>query len=144
MIRNGVGIQELAAIDLPSIKSLWPLRSAPRHDAKLADSPLFDNILAVSLVGETRHDRCSRAAYCLSISFSLSLSLTYSFVPLRVFQLLEPSSGEAGAEDIDEVEETEIEGFVGDEQALLCSNVAFDQLLQVLSDVLIFVQILFD
>lgn len=57
MIRNGVGIQELAAIDLPGIKSLWALRSAPRHDAKLADTPLFDNILAVSLVGETRHEQ---------------------------------------------------------------------------------------
>lgn len=49
----------------------------------------------------------------------------------RVFQLPEPSSGESGAEGIDEVEETDIEGFVGDEQALVCSNVAFDQLLQV-------------
>ena len=49
-----------------------------------------------------------------------------------MFQLPEPSSGEAGAEGIDEVEETDIEGFVGDEQALICSNVAFDQLLQVI------------
>lgn len=77
MIRNGVGIQELAAIDLPGIKSLWALRSAPRHDAKLADPPLFDNILAVSLVGETRH----KQTLCYEMILSLgSLSFSKLFV----------------------------------------------------------------
>ncbi|CAG0918721.1 unnamed protein product [Notodromas monacha] len=84
IIRNGVGIQELATIeDLPGIKGMWTLRIGKAQE--------FDNTLVLAFVGQTR---------------VLSLS------------------GE-------ELEETEIPGFVGDELSLHCANVAFGQMIQV-------------
>ena len=52
----------------------------------------------------------------------------------RVLQLASPTEAAAAdseAGSAEEVEETEIAGFVSDEQALLCANVAFRQILQV-------------
>merc|ERR1719186_1967742 len=46
IIRNGIGIHELASIDLPGIKGMWPLRCGP------ADSR--DNTLVLSFVEQTR------------------------------------------------------------------------------------------
>ena len=46
IIRNSIGIHELASIDLPGIKSMWPLRCGP------ADSR--DNTLVLSFVEQTR------------------------------------------------------------------------------------------
>ncbi|XP_044745823.1 DNA damage-binding protein 1 [Coccinella septempunctata] len=46
IIRNGIGIQEHASIDLPSIKGMWALQVA--SDGKL------DNTLVLSFVGQTR------------------------------------------------------------------------------------------
>ncbi|XP_037294045.1 DNA damage-binding protein 1 isoform X2 [Manduca sexta] len=83
IIRNGIGIQEQASIDLPGIKGMWPLTLA-------ANSPYHDT-LVLSFVGQT-----------------------------RVLTL----SGE-------EVEETEIKGFVSDRQTFFCGNVCHDQLIQV-------------
>lgn len=85
IIRNGIGIQEHASIDLPSIKGMWALQVA--SDGKL------DNTLVLSFVGQTR---------------VLSLN------------------GE-------EVEETEIVGFSGDQQTFFCGNVIHEQLVQVTS-----------
>ena len=82
IIRNGIGIHELASIDLPSIKGMWPLR--------LGDKGL-DNTLVMSFVEQT-----------------------------RVLTLL----GE-------EVEETEIQGFLADQQTFYTGNVDFDQVVQV-------------
>ena len=46
IIRNGIGIQEHASIDLSGIKGIWPLR--------VNTESTHDNVLAVSFVGETR------------------------------------------------------------------------------------------
>jgi DNA damage-binding protein 1 len=46
IIRNGIGIQEHATIELSGIKGIWPLRlNTTRH---------LDNVLVVSFVGDTR------------------------------------------------------------------------------------------
>ncbi|XP_052756442.1 DNA damage-binding protein 1 [Galleria mellonella] len=83
IIRNGIGIQEQASIDLPGIKGMWALTLAP---------------------GGTHHD-----------------TLVLSFVgQTRVLTL----NGE-------EVEETEIKGFVSDRQTFFTGNVCHDQLIQV-------------
>ncbi|XP_058813684.1 DNA damage-binding protein 1 [Topomyia yanbarensis] len=84
IIRNGIGIQEHACIDLPGIKGMWALRVG------IDDSP-YDNTLVLSFVGHTR---------------ILTLS------------------GE-------EVEETEIPGFMSDQQTFYCANVDFGQIIQV-------------
>lgn len=83
IIRNGIGIQEHASIDLPGIKGMWALR--------VATSNKFDNTLVLAFVGQT-----------------------------RVLTL----NGE-------EVEETEIPGFVSDQQSFFCGNVDHDQIIQV-------------
>ncbi|XP_049877553.1 DNA damage-binding protein 1 [Pectinophora gossypiella] len=83
IIRNGIGIQEQASIDLPGIKGMWALTLAP---------------------GATHHD-----------------TLVLSFVgQTRVLTL----NGE-------EVEETEIKGFVSDRQTFFTGNVVHNQLVQV-------------
>lgn len=46
IIRNGIGIQEHASIDLPGIKGMWALR--------VATSNKFDNTLVLAFVGQTR------------------------------------------------------------------------------------------
>lgn len=84
IIRNGIGIQEHACIDLAGIKGMWALRVG------IDDSP-YDNTLVLSFVGHTR---------------ILTLS------------------GE-------EVEETEIPGFLSDQQTFYCANVDFGQIIQV-------------
>ena len=78
IIRNGIGIHELASIDLPSIKGMWPL--------KLGNSKGLDNTLVLSFVEQT-----------------------------RVLALV----GE-------EVEETEIPGFLSDQQTFYTGNVSFN------------------
>ncbi|CAH0728160.1 unnamed protein product, partial [Brenthis ino] len=83
IIRNGIGIQEQASIDLPGIKGMWALtlaRDSTHHDT-----------LVLAFVGQT-----------------------------RVLTL----NGE-------EVEETEIKGFVSDRQTFFTGNVCHDQLIQV-------------
>uniref|UniRef100_U5EVD6 DNA damage-binding protein 1 n=1 Tax=Corethrella appendiculata TaxID=1370023 RepID=U5EVD6_9DIPT len=84
IIRNGIGIQEHACIDLPGIKGMWALKTG------IDDSP-YDNTLVLAFVGFTR-----------------ILALT----------------GE-------EVEETEIPGFLSDQQTFFCANVDFNQIIQV-------------
>ena len=86
IIRNGIGIQEQAAIELEGIKGMWSLS---------VNSPNgCHNTLVLSFVGLT-----------------------------RVLTL----NGE-------EVEETEISGFLSKCQTFLCSNVSHGQLLQVTSN----------
>ena len=83
IIRNGIGIHELASIDLPSIKGMWPLKIGPKATQ--------DNTLVLTFVEQT-----------------------------RVLTLL----GE-------EVEETEIPGFLADQQTFFTGNVVFNQVIQV-------------
>jgi DNA damage-binding protein 1 len=45
IIRNGIGIQEHASIDLHGIKGMWPLRLGTTE---------FDNTLVMSFVQQTR------------------------------------------------------------------------------------------
>ncbi|KAL5007237.1 hypothetical protein ScPMuIL_016043 [Solemya velum] len=45
IIRNGIGIQEHASIDLPGIKGIWSLH---------VNSTTFDNMIVLSFVGQTR------------------------------------------------------------------------------------------
>lgn len=80
IIRNGIGIQEHACIDLPGIKGMWALKVG------IEDS-VFENTLVLAFVGHTR-----------------ILTLT----------------GE-------EVEETEIPGFLNEQQTFYCGNVDFGQ-----------------
>lgn len=84
IIRNGIGIQEHACIDLPSIKGMWALKLG-------ADETSFDNTLVLAFVGHTR-----------------ILTLTN-----------------------EEVEETEISGFLADQQTFFCGNVDHNQIVQV-------------
>jgi DNA damage-binding protein 1 len=90
VIRNGIGIQEHASLDLEGIKGIWPLKVATTEMS-------YDNTLVLTFVGQTR-----------------ILTLT----------------GE-------EVEETEISGFVNSEQTLYAGNVTEQQLLQVCVCVLV-------
>lgn len=46
IIRNGIGIQEHATIDLPGIKGMWALQVATETG--------FDNTLVLAFVGQTR------------------------------------------------------------------------------------------
>ena len=85
IIRNGIGIHELASIDLPGIKGMWPLRMGCGTDKSL------DNTLVLSFVEQTR---------ILTIS------------------------GE-------EVEESEIEGFVSDQQTFYTGNTETGHVIQV-------------
>ncbi|RZF44982.1 hypothetical protein LSTR_LSTR001943 [Laodelphax striatellus] len=85
IIRNGIGIQEHASIDLPGIKGIWALNINKENH--------FDNTLVMSFVGHT-----------------------------RVLTL----NGE-------EVEETEIPGFLSDQQTFYCSNVGLNEIIQVTS-----------
>lgn len=80
IIRNGIGIQEHACIDLPGIKGMWALKVG------IDDSP-YDNTLVLAFVGHTR---------------ILTLA------------------GE-------EVEETDIHGFLSDQQTFFCGNVEYGQ-----------------
>merc|ERR1719458_1920362 len=82
IIRNGIGIHELASIDLPGIKGMWPLRVGGAEK---------DNTLVLSFVEQTR-----------------VLTIT----------------GE-------EVEETEIAGFVSDQQTFHTGNTEHGQIVQV-------------
>ncbi|XP_064634746.1 DNA damage-binding protein 1-like [Lineus longissimus] len=45
IIRNGIGIQEHASIDLPGIKGIWPLK---------VDCGEFDSLIVLAFVGQTR------------------------------------------------------------------------------------------
>lgn len=83
IIRNGIGIQEHASIDLPGIKGMWALR--------VGGGGVYDNTLVLSFVGQTR---------------ILTLN------------------GE-------EVEETDIAGFVADEQTFHTGNVTDDLFIQI-------------
>lgn len=107
IIRNGIGINELASIDLPSIKGMWPLKVGPAAAALKQQkgqnkqgkvkgdgqqqSQVFDNTLVMSFVEQT-----------------------------RVISLVG-----------DEVEETEIPGFLEDQQTFFTGNVEFGQIVQV-------------
>ena len=84
VVRNGVGINEQAAVELPGLKGIWSLRSGS------ADS--FDTFLVVTFISETR---------VLAINVE------------------------------DELDETDVPGFDGTSQTLLCLNAVHDQFLQV-------------
>ncbi|XP_022126160.1 DNA damage-binding protein 1 [Pieris rapae] len=83
VIRNGIGIQEQASIDLLGIKGMWALTLQPGAS--------YHDTLVLAFVGQT-----------------------------RVLTL----NGE-------EVEETEIKGFVSDRQTFFTGNVCHNQLIQV-------------
>ncbi|CAB3248582.1 unnamed protein product [Arctia plantaginis] len=83
IIRNGIGIQEQASIDLPGIKGMWALT--------MNTAQSYHDTLVLSFVGQT-----------------------------RVLTL----NGE-------EVEETDIKGFVSDRQTFYTGNVCHNQLVQV-------------
>ncbi|XP_043235477.1 DNA damage-binding protein 1-like isoform X1 [Amphibalanus amphitrite] len=54
VIRNGIGIHELASIDLAGIKAMWSLRVGAGGDGDGDGDELFDNTLVIAFVGETR------------------------------------------------------------------------------------------
>ena len=84
VVRNGVGINEQATVELPGLKGTWSLRAGTAE--------AFDTFLVVTFISETR---------VLAINVE------------------------------DELDETDVPGFDGASQTLLCLNAAHDQFLQV-------------
>ena len=84
VVRNGVGINEQATVELPGLKGIWSLRSGSAES--------FDTFLVVTFISETR---------VLAINVE------------------------------DELDETDVPGFDGTSQTLLCLNAVHDQFLQV-------------
>jgi DNA damage-binding protein 1 len=106
IIRNGIGIHELASIDLPSIKGMWPLRVGPLNTLNgMRDSELPSTASADSSNGKRLLDN----------------TLVMSFVEHTIVLTL---TGE-------EVEETEIAGFSADQQTFYTGNVIYGQIVQV-------------
>ncbi|CAE6137644.1 unnamed protein product [Arabidopsis arenosa] len=87
VVRNGIGINEQASVELQGIKGMWSLKSSIDE--------AFDTFLVVSFISETR---------------ILAMNLE------------------------DELEETEIEGFLSQVQTLFCHDAVYNQLVQVTSN----------
>ncbi|CAH8385815.1 unnamed protein product [Eruca vesicaria subsp. sativa] len=87
IVRNGIGINEQASVELEGIKGMWSLKSSVDE--------AFDTFLVVSFISETR---------------ILAMNLE------------------------DELEETEIEGFLSQVQTLFCHDAVYNQLVQVTSN----------
>ncbi|CAA7046991.1 unnamed protein product [Microthlaspi erraticum] len=87
VVRNGIGINEQASVELQGIKGMWSLKSSIDE--------AFDTFLVVSFISETR---------------ILAMNLE------------------------DELEETEIEGFLSQVQTLFCHDAVHNQLVQVTSN----------
>ncbi|ESQ55276.1 hypothetical protein EUTSA_v10024273mg [Eutrema salsugineum] len=87
IVRNGIGINEQASVELQGIKGMWSL--------KASIDEAFDRFLVVSFINETR---------------ILAMNME------------------------DELEETEIEGFLSQVQTLFCHYAVYDQLVQVTSN----------
>ncbi|VVB07861.1 unnamed protein product [Arabis nemorensis] len=87
IVRNGIGINEQASVELQGIKGMWSLKSSIDE--------AFDTFLVVSFISETR---------------ILAMNLE------------------------DELEETEIEGFLSQVQTLFCHDAVYNQLVQVTSN----------
>ncbi|BFZ05163.1 hypothetical protein BsWGS_08202 [Bradybaena similaris] len=89
VIRNGIGINEHASIDLPGVKGIWPLR---------VNSEKFDNMMVMSFVGQSRvlqlsgeeveetelpgFDGGNQTFLCNNVSFNQILQITQSSVRL--------------------------------------------------------------
>lgn len=104
-VRNGIGINETAEIELPGIQGLWSLREN--------SSSVYDKYLVQSFVTETR---------MLMVS-------TGGEDAMR--QDGPPAGGEEEEEEGGDLEEGEIAGFDSETRTLLCANLAHDMLLQV-------------
>uniref|UniRef100_A0A1J3EVB7 DNA damage-binding protein 1a n=1 Tax=Noccaea caerulescens TaxID=107243 RepID=A0A1J3EVB7_NOCCA len=87
VVRNGIGINEQASVELQGIKGMWSLKSSIDE--------AFDTFLVVSFISETR---------------ILAMNLE------------------------DELEETEIEGFLSQVQTLFCHDAVYNQLVLVTSN----------
>ncbi|CAA7054607.1 unnamed protein product [Microthlaspi erraticum] len=87
IVRNGIGINEQASVELQGIKGMWSLKSSVDE--------AFDTFLVVSFISETR---------------ILAMNIE------------------------DELEETEIEGFLSQVQTLFCHDAVHNQLVQVTSN----------
>ncbi|CAH2078400.1 unnamed protein product [Thlaspi arvense] len=87
IVRNGIGINEQASVELQGIKGMWSLKSSIDE--------AFDTFLVVSFISETR---------------ILAMNIE------------------------DELEETEIEGFLSQVQTLFCHDAVYNQLVQVTSN----------
>ena len=104
LVRNGIGINESASIELPGVQGLWSLRES--------SSAAFDKFLVQSFVSETR---------MLMVS------------PPQDVTMREAGEGsqEEDEEEGGDLEEGEIAGFDSESRTLLASNMASDTLLQV-------------
>ena len=105
-VRNGIGINETAEVELPGIQGLWALRES--------SSSLYDKYLVQSFVTETR-----------------MLMVSASADPMREDGLTAGEAGEDEGEEGGDLEEGEIAGFDSESRTLLCANLANDMLLQV-------------
>lgn len=101
------------------VPGLWPLRSDPTRET--------DDTLVLSFVGQTRYDAPAPGSNCGCMGEvgrwgDQTAHLSFGSAP-RVLML----NGE-------EVEETELLGFVDDQQTFFCGNVAHQQLIQVMTE----------
>ncbi|KAL0699191.1 hypothetical protein Bca4012_055313 [Brassica carinata] len=87
IVRNGIGINEQASVELPGIKGMWSLKSSIDE--------AFDTFLVVSFISETR---------------ILAMNIE------------------------DELEDTDIEGFLSQVQTLFCHDAVYNQLVQITSN----------
>eukprot|EP01043_Picozoa_sp_COSAG02_P009327 COSAG02_NODE_314_length_24915_cov_18.575596_27_plen_1109_part_00 len=107
-VRNGIGINETAEVELPGIQGLWSLRES--------STSLYDKYLVQSFVTETR-----------------MLMVSAGADPMHEDGVSggEAGQGEADQEEGGDLEEGEIAGFDSESRTLLCANLAHDMLLQV-------------
>ena len=108
-VRNGIGINETAEIELPGIQGLWSLRES--------SSAAFDKYLVQSFVSETR---------MLMVSPSGAGAMAEDGAAASA-----GGGGEDEEEEGGDLEEGEIAGFDSASRTLLCANLAHDTLLQV-------------
>ena len=102
LVRNGIGINESASIELPGVQGLWSLRES--------SGAAFDQFLVQSFVSETRMLMVKPAAG-------------------RYVREARPGSQEDDEEEEGDLEEGEIAGFDSESRTLLASNMASDTLL---------------
>jgi DNA damage-binding protein 1 len=107
-VRNGIGINETASIELPGIQGMWALRDGSSTGG-------FDKYLVQSFVSETRVLTVSAA--------EVPAPGEEDGTPMDECDPLEDEGGN--------LEEGEIAGFDSASPSLLCANMTHDSLLQV-------------
>jgi DNA damage-binding protein 1 len=101
IIRNGIGIHESANVELPGIKAMWPLKIFSED---------FDDHIVLAFYGYTK----------LSLASIFLYYFRFNQILYRLFSIVE-----------EEFEDIELNAFDLNTQTLHCSNVLYDQIIQV-------------